>query len=61
MVEPQSVTVERGDIAMINCRADGQPKPDVTWQKQGRKIIGGDRVDTLRNNSLRSVRVHDDA
>ena len=53
VVKPQSVTVELGDIAMLNCRADGQPKPDVTWQRDEREIVGVYRMSTLHNNSLR--------
>lgn len=44
MVLGQSVTLE--------CEADGQPQPEVTWYKERRPVVSGAHLRTLANGSL---------
>jgi len=54
---PESVLAERGQTLVLNCQANGEPAPVVTWHRQSihNPISNRDRVSALSNNSLRYV------
>jgi len=52
---PEAFTVEQGQVVTLDCVAEGEPLPDMTWHK-GRiqnMIHSEDRIMILGNNSLR--------
>jgi len=56
-MEPaESVLVEQGQTLMLDCSANGEPPPVVTWHRESVKqpISDEDRASVLINNSLRS-------
>lgn len=38
---------------MLNCQAEGEPVPVIEWSRQGRPLLGNERITTLNNGSLR--------
>jgi hypothetical protein len=42
---------------IMNCIAEGEPLPDVAWQRGWTEIVPGGRISILPNNSLRFVKV----
>jgi hypothetical protein len=56
-IEPKNTTVNEGDIMIMNCIAEGEPLPDVAWQRGWTEIVPGGRISILPNNSLRFVKV----
>ncbi|KFQ34920.1 Hemicentin-1, partial [Mesitornis unicolor] len=54
-VEPVETVVEAGATAMLNCQASGEPPPAIGWSRQGRPVVGDERVTVLSNGSLRIV------
>lgn len=36
---PQDGYVAKDEPASLNCRAEGEPKPNVTWYRNGEKVI----------------------
>ena len=39
--KPSSFTVREGDNFSLSCSAEGFPSPEVTWYKNGQKILRG--------------------
>ncbi|XP_067846589.1 hemicentin-1 isoform X2 [Heptranchias perlo] len=56
-VEPMDTVADAGTTVMLNCQAGGEPPPTVEWSRQGRPLIGNDRITILSNNSLRLAAV----
>jgi len=60
VIEPRSQTVSQGQTVTLDCLADGEPEPEISWRK-GRTSLPSPslspRFVVLHNNSLRSVRV----
>ncbi|MGH0173029.1 UNVERIFIED_CONTAM: hypothetical protein FKN15_020671 [Acipenser sinensis] len=56
MVEPVETVVDAGTTVVLNCQADGEPPPTIEWSRQGRPLLGDDRITILSNNSLRLTR-----
>uniref|UniRef100_A0A8C4U7D5 Hemicentin-1 n=1 Tax=Falco tinnunculus TaxID=100819 RepID=A0A8C4U7D5_FALTI len=54
-VEPVETVVEAGATAMLNCQAEGEPPPTITWSRQGHPVVSNERVTALSNGSLRIV------
>lgn len=52
-VEPADTVVDAGTTIVLNCQAEGEPRPAVEWSRQGRPLQGFDRFSTLSNSSLR--------
>ncbi|XP_033885551.3 hemicentin-1-like isoform X1 [Acipenser ruthenus] len=52
-VEPVETVVDAGTTVVLNCQADGEPPPTIEWSRQGRPLLGDDRITILSNNSLR--------
>ncbi|XP_070581750.1 hemicentin-1-like isoform X2 [Ptychodera flava] len=50
--EPQNKIVDLGQPVLINCVADGKPKPTIEWWTQGAMIQESERIQILANNSL---------
>ena len=54
---PESVLAEQGQTLVVDCTADGSPKPVITWYRETvKQPIRGhhdQRVSVLVNNSLR--------
>ena len=41
MEGPEDQTVLDGEIAVFRCRAEGNPKPQVTWRRGGHRLTSG--------------------
>ncbi|XP_055041763.2 hemicentin-1 isoform X2 [Misgurnus anguillicaudatus] len=52
-VEPVETVVDAGFTVMLNCQAEGEPIPVIEWSRQGRPLLGNDRITVLNNGSLR--------
>lgn len=53
MVEPQDLEIEKGRTAVLNCRADGSPKPEIYWMYNHEKILEeSDGFRIMENGSL---------
>nr|XP_014344645.1 PREDICTED: hemicentin-1 [Latimeria chalumnae] len=52
-IEPVGTVIDAGTTVVLNCQADGEPLPTIEWSRQGRPLLGDDRVTVLSNNSLR--------
>uniref|UniRef100_A0A3B4Z1V9 Hemicentin-1 n=1 Tax=Stegastes partitus TaxID=144197 RepID=A0A3B4Z1V9_9TELE len=52
-VEPVETVVDAGTTFVLNCQAEGEPTPMIEWSRQGRPLLGNDRLSTLSNGSLR--------
>uniref|UniRef100_A0A803W8Y0 Hemicentin 1 n=1 Tax=Ficedula albicollis TaxID=59894 RepID=A0A803W8Y0_FICAL len=52
-VEPVGTVLEAGATAVLHCQAGGEPPPAISWSRQGRPLLGEDRVTLLPNGSLR--------
>ncbi|TRZ22552.1 hypothetical protein HGM15179_004536 [Zosterops borbonicus] len=52
-VEPVGMVLEAGATAVLDCQATGEPLPTIGWSRQGRPVLGDDRVTLLPNGSLR--------
>lgn len=55
---PQNVTVVLGHTAVMECMAQGQPKPLVSWSRQDGKPISTDVVVLATNLVIRDTRRH---
>ncbi|XP_030626728.1 hemicentin-1 [Chanos chanos] len=51
--EPVETVVDAGTTVVLNCQAEGEPTPVIEWSRQGRPLLGNDRITTLSNGSLR--------
>ena len=47
------MTAEQGHIAILDCVAEGEPTPQMTWRKGKKVLQNEDRISILANNSLR--------
>ncbi|XP_075038771.1 hemicentin-1 [Mixophyes fleayi] len=54
-VHPIDTTVNAGATVVLNCQAEGEPKPDITWSRLSHPITGEKRLTILSNNSLQLV------
>lgn len=45
-------TAVLGQPASLECVADGQPKPEVTWQKERRPVVDGTHIRIFANGTL---------
>nr|XP_055041763.1 hemicentin-1 isoform X2 [Misgurnus anguillicaudatus] len=52
-VEPVETVVDAGFTVMLNCQAEGEPIPVIEWSRQGRPLLGNERITILNNGSLR--------
>lgn len=52
-IEPTNTTVVKGGVMTMDCVAEGEPQPSVTWQRGWTEIVPGGRIAILPNNSLR--------
>ncbi|XP_021098568.1 hemicentin-1 [Heterocephalus glaber] len=50
--EPVETVVDAGGRVRLDCQATGEPRPMVTWSRQGHSVPWDDRVSVLPNNSL---------
>ncbi|VVC26657.1 Fibronectin type III,Immunoglobulin subtype,Immunoglobulin-like domain,Immunoglobulin-like [Cinara cedri] len=56
ITEPKDVTVHTGQTAEFECKVEGDPKPNIYWEREGSKMPFG-RAQILDNKSLRIVNV----
>ncbi|KAK3087485.1 hypothetical protein FSP39_006555 [Pinctada imbricata] len=54
-VEPVNVRTDLGNTVIMNCVAEGQPEPKITWQREWNEIVPDGRISILPNNSLRII------
>ncbi|OWF52578.1 Hemicentin-1 [Mizuhopecten yessoensis] len=54
-IEPKNTTVSMGDTIMMNCVAEGEPEPNIVWQRSWQDIEPEERLTILPNNSLRII------
>ncbi|XP_047218767.1 immunoglobulin superfamily DCC subclass member 4 isoform X4 [Girardinichthys multiradiatus] len=55
---PQNATVVVGHTAVMECMAQGQPKPLVSWSRQDGKPISTDMIVLATNLVIRDIRHH---
>uniref|UniRef100_A0A8C6QPP1 Hemicentin-1 n=1 Tax=Nannospalax galili TaxID=1026970 RepID=A0A8C6QPP1_NANGA len=51
-LEPVETIVNAGGRVILDCQATGEPRPAITWSRQGHSIPWDDRVSMLSNNSF---------
>ncbi|XP_035232056.1 Down syndrome cell adhesion molecule-like [Stegodyphus dumicola] len=51
VLKPQNVKASEGQAVIISCSADGLPKPEIKWMKDGEKISSSNSL-TSQENSL---------
>ena len=57
-----SVMKERGQSVKFNCTADGVPRPDIVWRKNGQLLLNTSRVKIMtseQSNGFRSSIIPD--
>jgi len=54
-VAPHSMIVDQGATVLMDCAADGEPEPMVSWLKENEEIFIEDRIMLLPSHSLRFV------
>ncbi|XP_063154493.1 hemicentin-1 [Candoia aspera] len=52
-IEPIETIVDAGTTAVLNCQAEGEPRPTIEWSRQGWPLLTQDRMTVLTNGSLR--------
>ncbi|KAK3592726.1 hypothetical protein CHS0354_007728 [Potamilus streckersoni] len=52
-IEPESIHVDEGTTAILNCVAEGEPKPEMLWMIGWEKLESDGRLTILPNNSIR--------
>ena len=57
-IEPTNRRVVQGSTVVMDCVAEGEPAPDISWLRGWRDIVTGERISVLHNNSLRCVSLH---
>ncbi|XP_076315975.1 hemicentin-1-like [Tachypleus tridentatus] len=57
VVEPHDTVVDLGETIMMDCKATGEPKPDIKWQKAHSSLAHDGHMTVLANNTLRIVAV----
>lgn len=51
-LEPVETVINAGDKVTLNCQAAGEPRPTITWSRQGQAIAWDSRVRVFSNGSL---------
>ncbi|XP_055275069.1 hemicentin-1 isoform X4 [Moschus berezovskii] len=51
-LEPVETIINAGSKVILNCQATGEPRPTITWSRQGHSIFWDERIRVLSNNSL---------
>ncbi|XP_061016921.1 hemicentin-1 isoform X2 [Dama dama] len=51
-LEPVETIINAGGKVILNCQAAGEPRPTITWSRQGHSILWDERINVLSNNSL---------
>ncbi|KAJ1074876.1 hypothetical protein K5549_020565, partial [Capra hircus] len=51
-LEPVETIINAGSKVILNCQATGEPRPTITWSRQGHSILWDERINVLSNNSL---------
>ncbi|GIY13520.1 hypothetical protein CDAR_68362 [Caerostris darwini] len=57
IIEPHNSKAAEGSNVHLDCRVYGEPKPTVTWAKDGLPFQKSDRVIILPNNTLKIIAV----
>ncbi|KAH9592566.1 hypothetical protein MS3_00004447 [Schistosoma haematobium] len=57
---PNNMTAQIGSVVVMECLAEGQPKPTITWYKDKQQIILRGHRSLVNNGSLRIVGVSSD-
>lgn len=52
-IEPTNMRIDLGNTVVMDCVAEGEPTPDISWLRGWRDIVTGERISVLPNNSLR--------
>lgn len=52
-IGPSNQTLPKGSVAMLPCRATGNPTPRVKWYKDGTMLQNGNRYTIVQGGSLR--------
>ncbi len=52
-MEPVETVIDAGFTVVLNCQAEGEPAPVIEWSRQGRPLLGNERITMLNNGSLR--------
>ncbi|XP_062570988.1 hemicentin-1-like isoform X1 [Saccostrea cucullata] len=52
-IEPTNRRINLGDTMVLDCVAEGEPTPDISWLRGWKDIEQGERISVLPNNSLR--------
>ncbi|EDV96683.1 peroxidasin [Drosophila grimshawi] len=50
LMAPQNQTIKLGKAFVLECDADGNPLPTITWQLNGAALLSGNTVDLLLEN-----------
>lgn len=59
--EPNNVTVNIGETVSLQCRASGDPEPNIVWTQNSLKITGNNpRYHLLEDGTLRIANVNTD-
>ncbi|XFG08582.1 hypothetical protein AB1E19_012206 [Capra hircus] len=51
-LEPVETIINAGSKVILNCQATGEPRPTITWSRQGHSVLWDERINVLSNNSL---------
>ncbi|XP_048772936.2 hemicentin-1-like isoform X2 [Ostrea edulis] len=54
-IEPTNMRITQGDTVVMDCVAEGEPTPDISWLRGWKDIVTGERLSILPNNSLRII------
>ncbi|XP_073439014.1 hemicentin-1 [Dendrobates tinctorius] len=54
-IPPIDTTVNAGSAVLLNCQAEGEPKPDIVWARGTHPMSGDIRFTILSNGSLQIV------
>ncbi|XP_022236335.1 peroxidasin homolog [Limulus polyphemus] len=59
MEGPSNKTIMAGDNVLFTCLSSGDPKPDITWQRNGRQLLhsGHANYEILNSGDLLLKRV----
>uniref|UniRef100_A0A0N5CB57 Muscle M-line assembly protein unc-89 n=1 Tax=Strongyloides papillosus TaxID=174720 RepID=A0A0N5CB57_STREA len=51
----RSCTIEPGSDAVLTCKVKGEPRPDISWSKDGKKIVESDKIkiEYAKDNSIK--------
>ncbi|KFP26880.1 Hemicentin-2, partial [Colius striatus] len=54
-IEPVETVTEAGATAVLDCQANGEPPPTITWSRQGLPVVNDKRATVLSNGSLQII------